>query len=147
MIRRVTSRLLMLAALLAAGCAINAESVVHSIVPPEQRTIDVREPWQLPSAKLPNTPAPRTVADPRPDTTDWYLPLDDAIRIALENARVVRFLTGVGAVSSGRTIYDPAISNTVIDQENARFDPLFSQRSRFSHTDTPNAVLGFFNPL
>ena len=42
-----------------------------------------------------------------------HFSLDDAIRIALENDRVIRVLAGVTAVTSGRTIYDAAIANTV----------------------------------
>src|SRR3712207_7053526 len=56
------------------------------------------------------------------------LSLHAALPISLENARVVRVLTGFGATNSSRSIYDPAISNTVIDQEQARFDPAFNNR-------------------
>ena len=73
-------------------------------------------------------------------------PADEAIRIALVNARVIRVLTGFSAASSGKTIYDAAITNTTIDQEQARFDPAFEHRSRWSHTETPTAVLDPFFP-
>jgi outer membrane protein TolC len=68
------------------------------------------------------------------------LSLDEAIRIALENTRVVRTLAGTFAVASGQTIYDAAIVNTTIDQASARFDPVLSEKSVWSRTNTPLAV-------
>jgi type I restriction enzyme M protein len=50
----------------------------------------------------------KTVDDPDDATATRHLTLDAAIRIALANSQVVRVLAGVGAVSSGQTIYDPA---------------------------------------
>ena len=46
-------------------------------------------------------------------------------------------LAGVTAVSSGQTIYDPAIANTVIDQEQARFDPNLDFNNRWNRVETP----------
>jgi outer membrane protein TolC len=121
-------------------------SSAQSILPwlhPEQRTIEVRDPSQLPKARIPELPPPPTVTDPQWDGDAAQLALDDVIRIALENARVVRVLTGIAATSSGRTIYDPAISNTLIDQQQARFDPSISVQNQFQRFEFPQA---FFDP-
>ncbi len=71
------------------------------------------------------TPPPRAaVTEPRPDTAGLAdVSFDDAIRIALENSRVVRPLAGLGVAASGQTIYDAAIVNTTIDQQQARSGP------------------------
>jgi outer membrane protein TolC len=81
------------------------------------------------------------------NTSEWQLSLDEAIRIALVNANVVRVLTGFSATSSGRTIYDVAITNTLIDAERARFDPVFNHRQQFDRTDTPLARIDPFSGL
>lgn len=138
--------LLGLVLLAAGGCVSTAQEVCRNVILPEQRSIDYRDPAQLPPARIPDNVAPRTVSSPRPETPEWQLALDDAIRIALENARVVRVLTGTTAASSGQTIYDPAISNTRIDQEQARFDPTISENGSGNHTDTPMALFDPFNP-
>jgi outer membrane protein TolC len=112
----------------------------------EQRTINYRDPSQLPKAHIPEVPPPRTVADPQPEGPLQPLSLDEAIRIALANTRVVRVLVGVSAVNSGQTIYDPAISNTVIDQEQARFDPRVSVRNTWDHDERPDAIFDPSDP-
>lgn len=112
---------------------------------PEQRSINVRPPELLPRYVLPPLPTPRTVVRVPKDQEPWQLSLDDTIRLALENARVIRVLTGVSAQTSGRTIYDTAITNTTIDQEQSRFDPTLQNRSTFSVTETPQAVLNPFD--
>jgi outer membrane protein TolC len=128
----------------ACGCAQTpaevCDTVCQNIILPEQLTIDHRDPAQFPPARLPADLPPRTVTDPRPDTPEWPLALDAAIRIALENASIVRTLAGATATASGRTIYDTAIVNTTIDQEQARFDPVLKQNNLFSRTNTPFAV-------
>jgi outer membrane protein TolC len=111
---------------------------------PEQRTIDVRDPSQLPRAHVPDIPPPRTVSEPQPGAAEQHLSLDEAIQIALTNSQVVRVLAGTTAVSSGQTIYDPAISNTVIDQEQARFDPSLSIQNTWNRSEQPQAL---FDPL
>src|SRR5260370_1181814 len=83
----------------------------RTILMPEQRSIAYRTPGHLPPAPIPDNVPPRTVSDLRPDTEEWPLSLDEAIRIALENAKIVRMLAGTTAVASGQTIYDPAITN------------------------------------
>jgi outer membrane protein TolC len=68
------------------------------------------------------------------------IPLDEAIRIALANSKVVRVLAGVTAVPSGLTIYDPAISNNAIDEARAVFDPTIVAQNAFNRAEVPQAV-------
>lgn len=56
----------------------------------------------------------------------------------------MRFLTGVGAVNSGQTIYDPAITNTGIDQALGRFDPAIQVNNNWDYIDVP---LSARNPI
>ncbi len=138
--------LLGLAVVSVCGCGLTAQDILHHIILPEQRTIAVVDPDRLPPAHIPDIESPRTVANPQPQTPVWPLSLDEAIHIALENTRVVRVLTGVTAVNSGQTIYDPAISNTQIDQAQARFDPVVTQNNTWDRLDQPFALLNPFDP-
>ena len=106
----------------------------------EQRSISVRDPSQLPRSRIPESPPPSTVSNPQPDLQTVYLSLDEAIRAALGNTEVVRVLTGTTATTSGRTIYDPAVTNTTIDQQNARFDPTFSINNTWNRLENPQAI-------
>lgn len=110
------------------------------IIYPEQRTADVRPLESFPVVPLPPSAPPPTVSGGDPDATRRYLSLDDAIRTALENDRVIRVLAGVGAVSSGQTIYDVAIANTGVDQQLARFDPFLEVNNNWDHLDIPSAT-------
>ena len=149
----MTSRLIVFVWLLAATTATTAligtarADSRWRFIMPEQRHIRVRNPEQLPHIALPETPAPPTVSEPRFDSPPRDLSLDDAIRIALENAEVVRVLAGVTAVSSGRTIYDAAITNTFVDQERARFDPAVIVRNNWDRIETPFAFVDPGDPL
>ncbi|MBX3443191.1 MAG: TolC family protein [Planctomyces sp.] len=111
---------------------------------PEQRRVEVRPPERLPHAAIPYSARPRTVSDQQNSVEAWQLSLDDAIRVALANARVVRVLAGVTAVSTGSTIYDPAIANTTIDEARSRFDPLLTIDNVFNRAETP---IGAFDPI
>lgn len=113
---------------------------------PEQRFLDIREPTQLSPAPLPNLPSPPTVSDPQPEQEVQYLSLDEAIRIMIQNSEVVRVLTGVAAIASGVTIYDPAINNTFIDQEQARFDPNLGLNNRWDRFEKPRGEFDFTDP-
>jgi len=110
-----------------------------SFVAPEERTITVRDPALLPRARIPDIPPPPTVSDPQPDAPERRLSLDEAIRVALENSEVVRVFTGLSAASSGRTIYDTAITHTTIEQEKARFDPTVQALNSFDRIESPQA--------
>ncbi len=136
--------LLGLAVVGVAGCGITAQDLLHHIILPEQRTLAIIDPDRLPPAHIPDTIPPPTVTRPEPELPEWPLSLDEAIHIALETTQVVRVLAGVTAVSSGQTIYDPAISNTMIDQAQARFDPMVTQTNTWDRLDPPFALL---NPL
>lgn len=106
---------------------------------PEQRAIEVRDPSQLAPARIPAIPRPPTVTDPQFDYPPEELSLSQAINTGLTNLDVVRVLAGVTAVSSGRTVYDVAISNTRIDQERGAFDPRLNLNNGWNQSDTPNA--------
>lgn len=134
--------LLMLATL--CGCGVTARDMVQSVILPEQRTIEnYLDPDQLPPTRIPANVPPRTVTDTRPETVDWPLTLEETIRISLQNTRVVRVLTGATVVASGQTIYDAAINNAIIDQQQANFDPVLKQNNQFSFTNTPLAEQNF----
>jgi outer membrane protein TolC len=138
---RSTFRLLMLTSILivlAAGKMLPAQEKRRLILP-EQRQMEFRDPEQLPKVRLPDVPPPPTVSQPGGETV-WILSLDEAIRIALANAEVVRIAAGNTAVSTGETIYDPAISNTQIDQNRARFDPVAQSENTFSRINQPQGV-------
>jgi outer membrane protein TolC len=82
-------------------------------------------------------------------TPDWersvqHIALDEAIRVALANSRVIRILAGNTASASGSTMYDPAIVLPTVDQAKAKFDPTLSVQNTFSRTDVPTAI---FDPL
>jgi outer membrane protein TolC len=126
------------------ACGCSSDHV--GLILPEQQCIAVREPSELPKAHIPATPAPPTVTEPANDSPTCYLSLDDAIRIALGNSEVIRVLAGVTAVSSGRTIYDPAIANTRIDQEQGRFDPRLEVNNTFNRVEQPVGVLDPLDP-
>ncbi|MCI0358002.1 MAG: TolC family protein [Planctomycetaceae bacterium] len=110
------------------------------IIYPEQRTADVRPIGSLPYVPLPPSGPPPTVSAGDPGATKRFLTLDDAIRIALENDRVIRVLAGVTAIASGQTIYDVAIANTTVDQQLARFDPFLTVNNNWDHLELPSAV-------
>ena len=113
---------------------------------PEQRRMQIRNPAQLPMARLPNIPPPATVSEPAVEATAEHLSLDEAIRVGLANSDVIRVLAGVTATSSGRTIYDPAIANTQIDEQRGRFDPQLQLDNNFRKTETPGAIFDPHDP-
>ena len=110
---------------------------------PEQRSVQVRDPSQFTRYQIPDSAPPPTVSskvdlEPRP------VSLDDVIRFSLERTGVVRVLAGTTAVSSGQTIYDAAITNTTIDQNNARFDPTLTVNNTWNRLESPQAI---FDPI
>ena len=118
-----------------------AEEFRHFLFP-EQRQIEIRDPAELPKARLPEVPEPATVSRPQPDLQVWNLTLDEAIRIALANSEVVVLLTAVTAAPSGSTIYDPAIANTEIDRARGRLDPTLQLQNNFNRQEIPQAFFG-----
>jgi outer membrane protein TolC len=124
---------------LAVGSAGGQEA--RRLILPEQRHFDIRDPTQLSRARIPEMPPPATVAVAPAEPAVWRLSLDEAIRIALENADVVRVVAGTTAVASGETIYSPAITNTTIDQSRAAFDPTLQSSNTFYRTEQPYGTL------
>ena len=116
------------------------------LILPEQTEIAVRDPTELGVATIPRTPPPPTVTDPQFDAPPSQLALDEAINTALMNTEVVRVLAGVSASSSGRTVYDVAISNTQVDQEQATFDPSAIANNSWLRSESPFAVFDPLNP-
>jgi outer membrane protein TolC len=112
---------------------------------PEQRQINYREASEFPALPLPPSSPPPTVSAP-PTGDTRHFPLDDAIRTALGNSQVIRVLAGVGAVASGRTIYDTAIANAAIDQQLGRFDPFVTVNNTWDRIDLPSAVFNDQTP-
>lgn len=127
--------------LLLAGAADGPSQEPWRFVLPERRQMEIRDPSQFTKVSFPDLPSPATVKTPESDVQELRLSLDEAIRMALDRAEVVRVLAGVTAVSSGRTIYDPAISNTQIDEARARFDPRFGLGNNFFRNDNPSLVM------
>lgn len=123
-----------------ATCGCDPRLKSHSIIMPEQRLLGIRDLKELPQARLPDVPPPPTVLDQQKTNPERRLSLDEAIRIALDNSEAVRFLTGSTAVFSGLTIYDPAISNTAIDEEQGRFDPTLELNNSWDRSEPPQAI-------
>jgi outer membrane protein TolC len=119
------------------------EKVIR-ILPPDEKDIRVRDPEGFRPARYPMRGPPPTVSEPRWSDPGFRIGLDDAVRTSLQNSAVVRILAGTSAAPSGSTIYDPAITNTTIDQAKARFDPNLTLNNTFSKTQIPTAV---FDPL
>lgn len=119
---------------------------VLPLIKQEQMKIRYRNPASLPSVYIPPTAPPPTVGHELPESEDRPLSLDDAIRIALGDSEVVRVLAGTLAVSSGNTIYDPAIANTAVDQQRAVFDPSVNAFNTWTQNETPFAVVDPLDP-
>ena len=107
---------------------------------PEQRTLDVRDPQGLPPTPLPVS-EPGTVRRPGDQAVVQQLSLDAAIQMSLARSQVVRLLTGVNATTSGRTIFDVAVANTAIDEEQAKFDPRLTVGNKWLKVDRPGEFL------
>lgn len=134
------------ACLAGTGCTTSFHDTLRMSWVPEQQAIGVRSPTELAPAPIPEVAPPPTVTNPPTTKQEWRLSLDDVLKMAVENAKIVRVLGGNGASSTGRTIYDPAITLTSIDQQQARFDPTLNQRNTFNRTDSPLAVIGPLGP-
>lgn len=138
--RRLLSVATIFLALLSWGSTLTPAQEARRFFYPEQRRIQIRGPESLPRTHVPDMPPPWTVSNLPPEPVSLPLSLDEAIRIAMENSEVIRVLGG----SSGRTIYDPAITNTQVDQARAAFDPSFSVQNGFNREETP---FGAVDPL
>ena len=114
---------------------------------PERRSTYIRQPHQLPRYQAPEAMAPSTVSRPIGDLRPELMPLDSAIRTSMRNLDVVRVLAGVKATNSGRSIYDVAVTNTTVDQEQGRFDPILRFDNSWNRIDSPTAIGTALNPL
>lgn len=135
---------LLLALLLSS--AVRGQHDPWSFILPEQRRVEVRSPSELCPAPIPYVPRPPTVADPQFDAPPRNMSLTEAINLGLQNLEVVRVLSGVTAVSSGRTVYDVAITNTSIDQARANFDPTLNVNNSWNHREQPQLFNDPGNP-
>ena len=122
--------------LLLSATSADAQRVLPTLFP-EQRSIQIRDPSQLPKYRINDSVPPPTVST-KVDLEPYPVSLDDVIRISLSRTDVVRILVGTTATSSGQTIYDTAITNTTIDQSNARFDPVLSANTAYNNVESPN---------
>ncbi len=113
---------------------------------PEQRCLDIRNPGELCQVPVPLTARPATVQDNQFEAPPRLLTLNDAINIALSNSQVIRILGGVTATTSGRTVYDTAITNTSIDAQRALFDPNFRLNNAWNQIENPGASFDPGNP-
>lgn len=129
------------------GCTTAHQAALQAGWQHEQQGLAVRDVDSVPPAKIGNIPPPVTVAADGPAREPLNLSLNDAVRITLENAKVVRLFTGLGATNSGRTIYDASITNTHIDQAQARFDPTLTAEKSRTETEVPALVTDLTRPL
>ncbi|MGV2340665.1 MAG UNVERIFIED_CONTAM: hypothetical protein LVR18_43995 [Planctomycetaceae bacterium] len=104
---------------------------------PDESQIRWPESTSASRVRRPAGPEPVTVATKDATATERFLPLDEALKLALENSEVIRVLTGVSASSSGRTIYETAIAITPIDIAKAKFDPVFQANSSLRRSESP----------
>lgn len=107
------------------------------LVPDDEKRIRWPAEERASRFRRPIGPAPITVATKDTNTEERYLPLDEAIQLALNHSEVIRVLTGVAATNSGQTIYDTAIAVTPIDVAKAPFDPVFRANTAFRRNETP----------
>jgi len=126
---------MMLMLVAACGCEATARDVWQNVVLPGRADDRPSRGVDLPPAPIPANVPPRRVRSTAQDA-EWGVSLDEAIRIALERARVIRILAGRRRRRAGRRIYDAAITQTSIDQALARFDAVLSQANSGSRTDT-----------
>src|SRR5258708_3471772 len=107
--RRMLSCLAALVTLLLSAATIaniaHCQDPFIPLLPPEEKTIKVRDPLSTPPARIPLIPEPATVTNPQWEEDVRPLGLDEAIRVTLSNSDVIRVLAGIVATPSGSTIY------------------------------------------
>ncbi|MBI3465695.1 MAG: TolC family protein [Planctomycetes bacterium] len=82
---------------------------------------------------------PRTPSNPEGQEI-WELGLEEAIALALQNSDVIRTLAGPEVIASRETVYDPAITETTIQEALAAFDAKFATNMFWTRTDQPPGV-------
>ncbi|MEP3482093.1 MAG: TolC family protein [Fuerstiella sp.] len=114
---------------------------------PDQHSIRWHSERDLPLTTRPASLAPVTVHSKDVTAIERLLPLDEAIRIALNHAEVIRILTGISASNSGQNIYETAIATTAIDNAVANFDPVFLANSSWRKSELAGAEFDQLDPL
>ena len=137
--RRKFAQSSIFALLCAAACSAQPLREPVRCIFPEQRRIQYRSPGQLPPLNVVPGTTPPTVTDPQTENQQeaGLISLDEALRIALRNSEVIRVLAGTTAVSTGQTLYDPAITNTQVDQARGAFDPNLRLQNNYNHDESP----------
>ncbi len=110
----------------------------HRCIYPEQRQIEFRGTEQFESYPTAAGDRPPTVLNGLKEENERLISLDEAIQLVIQNADVIRILGGTFANSSGQTVYDPAITNTQIDQARATFDPNLVLNNSYSRNENPS---------
>lgn len=127
-------------------CARCSADEPWSFILPEQQRVQVRSPSQLCPAPIPRVAAPETVVRPDQARPERLISLSEAINTGLANSDVIRVLSGITASSSGRTVYDVAITNAGIDEARAAFDPTLTANQAWQRNETPIAIADPLNP-
>jgi outer membrane protein TolC len=163
-------------ALLAAGCRRTPYIDPTKVVPHDPTSLVAKEDAEVQQAQLLETGAPvqlpkmsdpRTTANPEAEET-WELTLEEAIKIGLDNAEVVRVIplgaagtpvggfepqflavSNINTLGAGNlvTVYDPAIVETRIASALSQFDANLSTTLFWGRSTQPfnNAIqTGFF---
>jgi outer membrane protein TolC len=86
--------------------------------------------------EIPMNPPPLTARDPEA-REKRSMTLREAIQIALDNSTIVRQIRGGNVATAVATAYDPAIAETRIQQELARFDTSFFFNLFWGKDETP----------
>jgi outer membrane protein TolC len=87
-------------------------------------------------------PPPSDSADPRPAASPvpgdvWQLSREDALAVAIGNARIVRTLSGPNATLPAATTYDAAIAETQVQSALAAFDANLALSTLWERQDNP----------
>ena len=108
------------------------QTLLHEQVP---RTASVHDvPAFLPPSSAPRTAADYDTGQPRPYT------LAEVICLALENSEVVRAISGPGMTGAQTTIYDPSITETLVQAALAAFDASVATSMLWERRDSPPDV-------
>lgn len=128
-------------------CICISSSAVAQRSVPDRHSIRWHSGPELSLMTRPANPAPVTVASKDIVEIERLLPLNEAIRIALDHAEVIRVLGDISASNSGQNIYETAIATTRIDNAVSVFDPVFRANSSWRKSEFPGSRLDPLDPL
>ena len=109
-----------------------------------------------PLCEVEGTGEPLTLAHSEPKEM-WDLSLEDAVRITLENSKVMRTITSLGGAPEGltrapdaaATVYEPALTESDprygVEAALSAFDTLFTTSVFWEKNDTPRNTYSFVN--